>query len=76
MYADQDWARIASLAPTVLACAQNGDDVAQDIVSQAGDDLVRAAAAVVNRCHFTDRFPLILSGQACLEIFADVTACA
>ena len=67
VYADQDWARIASLAPTVLACAQDGDAVAQGIVSQAGDDLVRAAAAVVNRCRFTDRFPLILSGEAWLE---------
>lgn len=64
VYADQDWARIASLAPTVLACARSGDTVAAGIVGQACADLVEAAAAVANRCHFPGRFPLILSGTA------------
>ena len=64
VYSDQDWARIASLARTVLACAQSGDAVAAGIVSRACDDLVEAAAAVVVRCHFPGLFPLILSGTA------------
>ncbi|KAK9838654.1 hypothetical protein WJX74_000698 [Apatococcus lobatus] len=61
-YAEQDWARIASLAPTVLACAQGGDTVAASIVTQACEDLVAAATAAVDKCKFEGAFPLVLSG--------------
>ncbi len=62
MYADQEWSRIASLAPAVLTCEFNSDPVASEIARQACEDLVCAAAAAAGRCNFANRYPLILSG--------------
>jgi len=44
VYAEAGWARIAALAPAVVACAQDGDQVAHHILQEGISDLVTTDA--------------------------------
>jgi hypothetical protein len=62
-YAEPGWARIASLAPLVLQCAEEGDSVAFRIITAAADEAVSAVVAAVSRARLKGRrFTLVLSG--------------
>lgn len=55
--------RLAELAPTVIAVAQNGDRVAQGIIEEASTELASAARSVVRQLDFAGApYPLIFSG--------------
>lgn len=55
--------RLAELAPTVIAVAQNGDRVAQGILEEASTELASAARSVVRQLDFAGApYPLIFSG--------------
>lgn len=62
VYAEPGWRRIAALSPLVVACAQQGDPAAQDILEQGCQDLVRAVQAVAERLQITQPFRLVLAG--------------
>ena len=49
VYAESGWSRIAALAPAVVACAQDGDQVAHQILQEGAADLVATVQAVVNQ---------------------------
>jgi N-acetylglucosamine kinase len=58
-----DAARVASLAPLVMACAQEGDRVAEGILRQAGLRLARAVGAVVKGLEMGyEGFEIVLCG--------------
>lgn len=62
-YGEPGWARIASLAPPVLQCAEEGDSVAFRIITAAADEAVSAVVAAVSRARLKGRrFTLVLSG--------------
>lgn len=62
-YQDQSWAHIADLAPIVIECAQQGDDVASQIVAEAAIDLAAAVEVVVRQLDLLDEpIPIVLSG--------------
>ena len=63
MYAEPGWARVAGLAPSVVACAQSGDTVALQILKDGVVDLVASVQAVVQRLHMTQPFKLVLAGN-------------
>lgn len=48
-YADPSWARIATLVPVVVSCAEAGDQVANDILLHAVQELASSVKAVVHR---------------------------
>ncbi|CAI9089614.1 OLC1v1024217C3 [Oldenlandia corymbosa var. corymbosa] len=48
-YADPSWARIAALVPVVVSCAEAGDQVANDILKNAVEELASSVKAVVRR---------------------------
>jgi N-acetylglucosamine kinase len=58
-----DAAQVASIAPLVIECAQQGDQVAQDILREAGRRLACSVGAVVKQLTMGDEdFDLVLSG--------------
>lgn len=66
VYRDTSWAGVASLAPSVLACAAAGDAAAVAILEQAGSELVESVAAVAARLQADSNdgpIPVILSGR-------------
>lgn len=48
-YADPSWARIAALVPVVVSCAEAGDEIAQQILNDAVEELSLTVTAVVKR---------------------------
>lgn len=73
VYAEAGWARIAALAPAVVACAQNGDQVAHHILQEGISDLVTTVQAVVKQLNMLQPFQLVLAGgmhnaPACLTL--------
>ncbi|CAK0779442.1 hypothetical protein CVIRNUC_004775 [Coccomyxa viridis] len=62
-YAEAGWSRIASLAPAVLQCAEEGDSIAFKIVTSAAHEALEAVIAVATRTKLkSQRFKLVLSG--------------
>ncbi|KAL7615415.1 uncharacterized protein LOC111880105 [Lactuca sativa] len=66
-YADPSWARIATLVPVVVSCAEAGDQVANDILLHAVQELASSVKAVVHRLGLCgkdgkDTFPLVMVG--------------
>lgn len=62
-YAETGWSRIASLAPTVLQCAEDGDSIAFKIVTSAAHEALEALVAVATKTRLKgQRFRLVLSG--------------
>lgn len=55
---------VADLAPLVFEVAQEGDGVAQNILSKAGEELALAAKAVIEKLGMTsEHFPLAMAGS-------------
>lgn len=48
-YADPSWARIAALVPVVIACAEAGDEVANNILLDSVEELALSVKAVIQR---------------------------
>lgn len=48
-YADPSWARIAALVPEVVSCAEAGDQIADEILVTAVQELAQCVKAVVKR---------------------------
>ncbi|KAK2996135.1 hypothetical protein RJ639_029449, partial [Escallonia herrerae] len=66
-YADPSWARIAALVPVVVSCAEAGDQVANEILLDAVQELASSVKAVVQRLGLCgqegrDPFPLVMVG--------------
>ncbi len=62
-YAEAGWSRIASLAPTVLQCAEEGDSIAFKIVTSAAHEALEAVVTVATKTKLKgQRFKLVLSG--------------
>jgi N-acetylglucosamine kinase-like BadF-type ATPase len=62
-YEDYRWDRFAGLAPVVLACAEEGDAVTQEILERGASGLTQAVAVVIQGLGLADRaFPLVLAG--------------
>lgn len=62
VYAESGWSRIAALAPAVVACAQDGDQVAHQILQEGAADLVTTVQAVVRQLNMRQPFKLVLAG--------------
>lgn len=62
VYAEPGWARIAGLAPSVVACAQEGDKVAHQILQGGAADLANTVQAAVGQLHMPPPFNLVLAG--------------
>ena len=62
VYAEAGWARIAALAPAVVACAQDGDQEAHHILQEGIADLVTAVQAVAKQLNMLQPFQLVLAG--------------
>ncbi|CAI9269340.1 unnamed protein product [Lactuca saligna] len=66
-YADPSWARIAALVPVVVTCAEDGDDVANQILNDAVEELALTVKAVVHKLGLcgqdgSGEFPVVLVG--------------
>ncbi|KAJ4847027.1 hypothetical protein Tsubulata_039453 [Turnera subulata] len=66
-YADPSWARIAALVPEVVSCAEASDQVANEILLDAVQDLFLSVKAVIERLNLCgeDRsasFPVVMVG--------------
>ncbi|KAI3455927.1 hypothetical protein Pfo_012590 [Paulownia fortunei] len=66
-YADSSWARIAALVPHVVSCAEAGDQVADEILNNAVQELALSVKAVVQRLYLAgedgnDSFPVVMVG--------------
>lgn len=66
-YADSSWARIAALVPLVVSCAEAGDQIADEILKNAVQELAISVKAVVQRLHLAgeddnDPFPVVMVG--------------
>ncbi|KAK6150146.1 hypothetical protein DH2020_017671 [Rehmannia glutinosa] len=66
-YADSSWARIAALVPLVVSCAEVGDQVADEILKNAVQELALSVKAVVQRLYLagedgSDSFPVVMVG--------------
>ncbi|OAY84647.1 N-acetyl-D-glucosamine kinase, partial [Ananas comosus] len=66
-YADPSWARIAALVPIVVSSAEEGDEVANKILSNSVEELADSVIAVVRRLSLCgkegkDSFPLVMVG--------------
>ncbi|XP_031500144.1 uncharacterized protein LOC116264197 isoform X2 [Nymphaea colorata] len=67
VYADQSWARVAELVPTVVACADAGDEVANKILLDSVHELAASVRAVAQRLALSGEdgsgsFPLVMVG--------------
>ena len=63
-YADRGWAHIAALAPLLVQCAQQGDEVAQAQVAAAVGDLVTSVMTVAGKLQIQQAFSVVLAGGA------------
>ena len=63
VYAESGWSRTAALAPAVVACAQDGDPVAHQILQEGAADLVSTVQAVVKQLNMRQPFKLVLAGS-------------
>ncbi len=63
-YADRGWAHIAALAPLLVQCAQQGDEVAQAQVAAAVGDLVTSVVTVAGKLQIQQAFSVVLAGGA------------
>ncbi|KAA0063348.1 hypothetical protein IC582_015804 [Cucumis melo] len=66
-YADPSWARIAALVPVVVACAEAGDEVANNILLDSVEELALSVKAVIQRLGLAgedgqEAFPLVMVG--------------
>ncbi|KAL8113310.1 hypothetical protein AgCh_020573 [Apium graveolens] len=66
-YADPSWARIAALVPVVVSCAEAGDEIAQQILNDAVQELSLTVTAVVKRLGMGGEdgnayFPIVMVG--------------
>ncbi|CAI9782188.1 unnamed protein product [Fraxinus pennsylvanica] len=66
-YADSSWARIAALVPAVVSCAEAGDQIANDILNNAVQELAMSVKAVVQRLQLAGEdgngsFPVVMVG--------------
>ncbi|KAL3833717.1 hypothetical protein ACJIZ3_008453 [Penstemon smallii] len=66
-YADSSWARIAALVPLVVSCAEAGDQVADEILKNAVQELTLSVKAVVQRLYLAGEdgnasFPVVMVG--------------
>lgn len=66
-YADSSWARIAALVPLVISCAEAGDQIANEILNNAVQELALCVKAVVQRLSLagkdgTNSFPVVMVG--------------
>ncbi len=63
-----DRAALAAMAPLVLECATEGDEVARHVVERQAEELARTAAAAVTNHHLpTQALPLALTGGVVLN---------
>ena len=75
VYAEAGWARIAALAPAVVACAQDGDQVAHHILQEGVSDLVTTVQAVVKQLNMLQPFQLVLAGGMQLALACSNLIC-
>lgn len=75
VYAEAGWARIAALAPAVVACAQDGDQVAHHILQEGISDLVTTVQAVVKQLNMLRPFQLVLAGGLMRPNYAYTDLC-
>ncbi|XP_059666487.1 uncharacterized protein LOC132312221 [Cornus florida] len=66
-YADSSWARIAALVPIVVSCAEAGDQIANNILNDAVQELALSVKAVVQRLCLGGKdgngsFPIVMVG--------------
>ncbi|PHT89225.1 hypothetical protein T459_04338 [Capsicum annuum] len=66
-YVDPSWARIAALVPVVVSCGEDGDDIADEILHNAVQELALSVRAVVQRLHLAGEdgkgsFPVVMVG--------------
>ncbi|KAM6551885.1 hypothetical protein CsatB_001693 [Cannabis sativa] len=66
-YEDRSWARIAALVPEVVSCAEAGDQIAHNILTEAVKELALSVKAVVERLRLcgedsTGSFPVVMVG--------------
>ncbi|KAH7545497.1 hypothetical protein FEM48_Zijuj01G0100100 [Ziziphus jujuba var. spinosa] len=66
-YADPSWARIAALVPEVVSCAEAGDQIANEILVDAVQELTISVKAVVERLNLCGEdgsasFPVVMVG--------------
>lgn len=66
-YADPSWARIAALVPVIVACAEAGDEVADNILLDSVEELASSVKAVIQRLGLAgedgqEAFPLVMVG--------------
>lgn len=66
-YADPSWARIAALVPVVVSCAEDGDQLADEILHNAVQELAISVKAVVQRLRLAGEdgkgsFPVVMVG--------------
>ncbi len=62
-YEHHSWAEIADLAPVVVECAQQEDEIASRIIAEAAIDLVAAVECVVRGLDMLNQSPpIVLSG--------------
>ncbi|KAF3450296.1 hypothetical protein FNV43_RR06376 [Rhamnella rubrinervis] len=66
-YADPSWARIAALVPEVKSCAEDGDQIAHNILVNAVQELTLCVKAVVERLNLcgadgSGSFPIVMVG--------------
>ncbi|XP_051124860.1 uncharacterized protein LOC127247166 isoform X2 [Andrographis paniculata] len=66
-YADSSWARIAALVPVVVSCAEAGDQIADEILHNAVEELALTVKAVVQRLSLAGKdgnksFPVVMVG--------------
>ncbi|QJW94058.1 N-acetylmuramic acid 6-phosphate etherase [Frigoriglobus tundricola] len=62
VYRGGDRAALAALAPVVLAAAEAGDPVADQIVCDAASELAAATAAAARHLNFGAAFPVAMAG--------------
>eukprot|EP00250_Pteridium_aquilinum_P011327 c19993_g1_i2 orf=412-1338(-) len=63
VYRDLSWARIASIVPTVKACAAMGDPEARKVLMTAVDELATSVMAVVRRLNLAGKDRTCLGGS-------------
>jgi N-acetylglucosamine kinase-like BadF-type ATPase len=60
---DQSWKKIAELAPLATKCAAEGDQVAQNILDRAAEQLLLSITSVAKGLKMDEEeFPLVLAG--------------
>jgi N-acetylglucosamine kinase-like BadF-type ATPase len=63
-YSDLSWARIASLAPLALKCAEKGDKVSLEILDRHSNSVIENAHVIAKKLHWDNiDFTLVLCGS-------------